>query len=58
MVPTIVPHNVNYMAIAMEERARIRNKMPSAIHSIAFGSSDGAQEMPNNAEVGFLFLLQ
>ena len=56
MVPTIVPHNVNYMAIVMEERARkprIRDKMPSAIHSVAFGSGDGAQEMPNNAAVGF-----
>jgi hypothetical protein len=56
MVPTIVPDNVDYMAIAMEEKARIRDKMPSAILNVEFGSGpngDGAQEMPNNAEVGF-----
>ena len=56
MVPTIVPDNVDYMATAMEEKARIRDKMPSAILNVAFGSDpngDGAQEMPNNAEVRF-----
>jgi len=56
MVPTIVPDNVDCMAIAMEERARIRDKMPSAILNVAFGSDpngDGAQEMPKNVEVGF-----
>jgi hypothetical protein len=46
MVPTIVPDNVDYMAIAMEEKARIRDKMPSAILNVAFGSGlangDGA----------------
>jgi hypothetical protein len=31
MVPTIFPDIVDYMGIAMEERARIRDKMPSAI---------------------------
>src|SRR6266576_3754757 len=56
MVPTIVPDNVDYMAIAMEEKARIRDKMPSAILNVAFGSGsndDDVQKLPNNAEVGF-----
>jgi hypothetical protein len=56
MVPTVVPDNVDYMAIAMEEKARIRDKMPSAILNATFGSGpngDGAQKMPNNAEVRF-----
>jgi len=54
MVPTVVPDNVDYMAIAMEEKARIRDKMPSAILNATFGSGpngDGAQKMPNNAEL-------
>jgi hypothetical protein len=58
MVPTIIPHDVDYMAIAMEEKARIRDKMPSAILNVAYGSGPngyGTQEMPNNAEVGFCF---
>ena len=61
MVPTTVPHNVDYMAVAMEEKARIRDNMPSAILNVAFGSGpngDGAQEMLNDPEVGFLSLLQ
>jgi hypothetical protein len=58
MVRTIIPDNVDYMAIAMEEKARIRDKTPSTILSVAFGggpNGDGDQEMPNNAEVGFCF---
>ena len=61
MVPTTVPDNVDFMVIAMEERARIRDKMPTAILNVGFGSDpngDGAQEMPKNAEVGFSFLLR
>ena len=56
MVPTIVPDNVDYMAIAMEEKARIRNKMPSAILNVAFVCDpiDGdAQGIPNYTEVRF-----
>ena len=56
MVPTIVLDNVDYMATAMEEKARIWDKMPPAILNVAFGSGpngDGSQETPNNAEVGF-----
>jgi ankyrin repeat protein len=34
MVPTIVPDNVDYMAIAMVEKTRIRGKMPSAILNV------------------------
>ena len=59
MVPTLFPDNVDFMAIAMEEKARIRDNMPSAILNVAFGSGpngDDAQEMyDNNAEVGFFF---
>ena len=59
MVPTIVPDSVHFMAIAMEEKARIRDKMPLAppILNVAFGrgADDAhAQEMSNNAEVRFL----
>jgi palmitoyltransferase ZDHHC13/17 len=56
MVPTIVPDNVDFMAIVMGEKARIRDKMPSAILNVASRSDptgDGAQEVPNDAEVGF-----
>ena len=56
MVSTRFPDNVNYMAIAMVEKARIRDKMPSAILNVALGSGpngNGAQEVPNNAKVGF-----
>jgi len=56
MVPTNLPDNVNYIAIAMAEKARIRDKMPSAILNVALGSGpygDDAQEVPNNAKVGF-----
>ena len=56
MVLTIVPDNVDFMAIAMDEKARIRDKMPSAILNVAFanGPDDGdAQKTPNNAEVWF-----
>jgi hypothetical protein len=58
MVPTIVPDDVNYMAVALEEKARIRDKKPSAILNVEFGSGpddsdDDAQEMINNAGVGF-----
>jgi hypothetical protein len=38
MVLTIVPDNVDYMALAMEERARIRDKMPSAILNLVAGT--------------------
>jgi ankyrin repeat protein len=62
MVPTIVPDDVDYLTIAIEEKARIRDKMPPAILNVAFGSGrsgDGAQEMPDNAKVGFFsFILQ
>ena len=54
MVPTIAPDNVDYMAIAMKEKARIRDEMPSAILNVAFGTgpNDGdTQETPNNAGV-------
>jgi len=56
MVPTILPGNVDFMAIAIEEKARIRDKMPSPILNVAFESGpngDGPQEMPDNAEVRF-----
>ena len=56
MVPTIVPDDVDYMEIAMEEKARIRDKMPSAILDVAFQSGangDGAQEIPNKSKVWF-----
>jgi hypothetical protein len=53
MAPTILPDNVDFMAIAREEKARIRDKMPSAILNGSGPSGDGGQEMPNNAEVGF-----
>ena len=51
MVPTFFPDNVDFMAIAMEEKARIRDNMPSAILNVAFGSGpngEGAQEMYDN----------
>ena len=56
MIPAILPGNVDFMAIAMEEKARIRDKMPSPILNVAFESGpngDGAQEKPDNAEVRF-----
>ena len=58
MVSTIVPDSVHFMAIAMKEKARIRDKTPSSILDDAFESdadSDDAhaQEMSNNAEVRF-----
>ena len=56
MVPTNFPDNMNYMAITMVEKARIRDKMPPAILNVALGSGpdgDGAQEVPNNTKVEF-----
>jgi len=63
MLQTTVPDNVDFMAIAMKEKARIWDNMPSAILNVAFGNDpngdDGdAQEMPNNTEVEFSFLLK
>src|SRR6267154_4516787 len=59
MVPTIVPHNVDYMAIAMEKKARIRDNMPSAILNIASGTQDSstadASSSSDDAQVSFRF---
>ena len=57
MVPATLPGNVDFMAIAIEEKARIRDTMPSPILNVAFQSGpigDGAQEMLNNSEVRFI----
>jgi hypothetical protein len=51
MVPTIVPHNVDYMAIAMEKRARVQGNMPSAILNVAPGTQDSSTV--DDAEVSF-----
>jgi len=60
MVPTTVPHNVDYMAIAMEERARIRDKMPSAILNVASGTRGStidkdASSSNDDAQVSFRY---
>src|SRR6266567_4086203 len=61
MVPTAVPDNVDYMAIAMEEKARIRDKMPSAILNVASGTRRGstpdndASSGSGEAQVSFRF---
>jgi palmitoyltransferase ZDHHC13/17 len=61
MVPTIVSDNVDYMAIAMEEKARIRDNMPSAILNIASGTRPGstadndASSSSGDAQVSFRF---
>ena len=51
MVPIIAPDNVDYMTIAMKEKARIRDKMPSAILNFAFGSdpNDGDAQQCSGA---------
>ena len=58
MVPTIIPDNVDYMAIAMAEKARIRDNMPSAILSVAgtrLGSTgdEDASSSSGDAQVSF-----
>jgi hypothetical protein len=45
MVPTVFPKNVDYMTIAMEEKARIRDKMPN----VAFET--GVSSTTDDAEV-------
>ena len=54
MLPTIVPDNVDYMAIAMVEKARIRDKMPTAILNVTetqLGST-GASDNDTSASSG------
>jgi hypothetical protein len=58
MVPTIIPDNVDYMAIAMAEKARIWDNMPPAILSVAgtrLGSTgnEDASSSSGNAQVSF-----
>ena len=65
MVSTIVPYSVDYMGIAMEERARIRDKMPSAVLNVAFGTrvktrvsstaNDDASSSSDDVQVSFRF---
>ena len=56
MVPTIAPENVDYMAIAME-KARIRDKMPSASLNVASRSAadNDASSSSGDAQVSFRF---
>src|SRR5258708_13449813 len=64
MAPTIVPENMDYMAIATKERDRIHDKMPSAILNIVSqpetpdgSTASAASSSGNDAEVtvGFQF---
>jgi hypothetical protein len=63
MVPTTDPDNVDYKAIAMEEKARIRDKMPSAILNVASSTwtrmsstaDDDASSSSGDPKVSFRF---
>jgi hypothetical protein len=51
MVPTVFPNNVDYMAITMEEKARIRDKMPLA--ALNFAIETRFSYTTDDAEVSF-----
>jgi hypothetical protein len=61
MVPTIFPDNVDYMTFAMEEKARIRGKIPSVVLTVTSGTrvssivDDFAPSSSGDAEVSFRF---
>jgi hypothetical protein len=54
MALTIAPDNMDYMANATEERARVRDKMPSTILNI-YHVASAASSSGYDTEVGFQF---
>ena len=63
MAPTVLPEDMDHVAIAMEENDRVQDNMQSAIPSVASETQGGStaasssggniQEVPSDAEVRF-----